>query len=239
LGGGYERRWRRHLYVSTGSTRCEGAAAAPSVQPPAPRAAVEEVARVAHAKRDVLLRAYRHLLRPQDLEDCYAQATLELLSHAARGGSFAGGERHAGNTLELRFVSRIRDVRRALGGRSPLQAALATALPLGSAEHLDAAVIDRRADVEQLVLMRAELRRVRCFAYLLSPDQRLVLASQLADIPCVDFCRLHGWTPEKYRKVAQRGRARLRRLMSDDQPRLGPVSRSQNGDGRGWQGPSL
>jgi hypothetical protein len=208
--------------VSTGSTRCEGAAAAPGVQPPAPRAAVDEVARVAHAKRDVLLRVYRHLLRQEDLEDCYGQATLELLSFAARGGSFPGGERHVGNTLELRFLSRIRDVRRALGGRSPLRAALVSALPLGTAERTDAAVIDRRADVEELVLMRSQLRRVKRSAQALSPDQRLVLASQLADIRCADFCRRYGWSPEKYRKVAQRGRARLERLVSDGQPSRRP-----------------
>jgi hypothetical protein len=187
----------------------------------------------------VLLRAYRHLLRREDLEDCYGQATLELLSHAARGGSFAGGERHVGNTLELRFVSRIRDVRRAVGGRSPLQAALVTALPLGIAEHSDAAVVDRRADVEELVLMRAQLRCVQRSALALSSDQRLVLASQLADIRCADFCRRYGWSQEKYRKVAQRGRARLERLVSDGQPRVGPASRSTDGDGTGWQGPSL
>jgi DNA-directed RNA polymerase specialized sigma24 family protein len=174
---------------------------------------------VAHAKRDILLRAYRHLLRPQDLEDCYSQATIELLSYARRGGTFTGGNRHIANTLELRFVSRIRDVRRAVGGRSPLQAALSTALPLGAAEHLGATVIDGRADVERLVLARTELRDVRRSAQALSPDQRLVLASQLADIRCADFCRRFGWSPEKYRKVAQRGRARLKQLVSDGQPR--------------------
>ena len=58
---------------------------------------LEEVARVAHAKREVLLRAYRHLLRREDLEDCYSQATLELLAYARRGGTFADAS-HLGNT---------------------------------------------------------------------------------------------------------------------------------------------
>jgi DNA-directed RNA polymerase specialized sigma24 family protein len=177
------------------------------------------VARVAHAKRDTLLRVYRHFLRQQDLEDCYSQATFELLSHTRRGGTFAGGQQHIANTLELRFLSRIRDVRRAVGGRSPLQAALNSALPLGAAEHQGAAVIDRRADVERLVLARFELRDVRRSMQALSPDQRLVLAGQLADIGCAEFCHRFGWSPEKYRKVAQRGRARLRELVSAQRPR--------------------
>jgi hypothetical protein len=135
----------------------------------------------------MLLRAYRHLLRQEDLEDCYSQATLELLAHARRGGRFVGA-RHVSNTLELRFESRIRDLRRALGGRSPIQAALGTALPLGAAEEPEVAIIDRRADVEQLVLLRNDLRRVQESARELSDDQRLVLASQLVGIRCGQFC---------------------------------------------------
>jgi hypothetical protein len=42
-----------------------------SQRQPARSEPVEEVACVAHAKREVLLRAYRHLLRWEDLEDCY------------------------------------------------------------------------------------------------------------------------------------------------------------------------
>jgi DNA-directed RNA polymerase specialized sigma24 family protein len=174
---------------------------------------LEEVARVAHAKREVLLRAYRHLLRREDLEDCYSQATLELLAHVRRGGVFADRV-HLGNTLELRFLSRVRDVRRALAGRSPIQAALASALSIGEHEqHL--ALVDPRSDLETLVQLRSDLRRVPALARGLSADQRLVLAAQLADTGCGEFCRRFGWSPDKYRKVAQRGRARLKALMSD------------------------
>lgn len=174
---------------------------------------LEEVARVAHAKREVLLRAYRHLLRREDLEDCYSQATLELLAHVRRGGVFADCV-HVGNTLELRFLSRVRDVRRALGGRSPIQAALASALSIGEHEqHL--ALVDPRSDLETLVQLRSDLRRVPALARGLSVDQRLVLAAQLADTGCGEFCRRFGWSPDKYRKVAQRARARLKVLMSD------------------------
>jgi hypothetical protein len=44
---------------------------------------------VARARRELLLRAYRHQLRPEDLEDCYSQATLELVVYARRRRTFA------------------------------------------------------------------------------------------------------------------------------------------------------
>ena len=45
----------------------------------------EEVALVARAKRELLLRVHRYRLRREDLEDCYGQATLELVAHARSG----------------------------------------------------------------------------------------------------------------------------------------------------------
>ena len=55
-----------------------------------------------------------------------------------------------------------------------------------------------------------------CMRFDLTADQRLLLASQLSsDMECAQFCRLHGWSPEKYRKVAQRARARLARLLDE------------------------
>ena len=50
----------------------------------------EEVAIVARARRELLLRAHRFRLRREDLEDCYSQATLELVVRARRGGVFNG-----------------------------------------------------------------------------------------------------------------------------------------------------
>jgi hypothetical protein len=47
----------------------------------------------------------------------------------------------------------------------------------------------------------------------------LVLASQVG-LPLLstrDFCRRFGWSHEKYRKVAQRARRRLRALMAADE----------------------
>jgi hypothetical protein len=167
----------------------------------------EQVADVACAKRDLLLRAHRHRLRREDLEDCFSQATLELVAYARRGGAFTD-RRHMGNALELRFLSRVRDRRRALGGRSPMQAALDSAISLGGAGDEELAIVDRRAEVEQLAMLRHDLRRLEQLARELTADQRLVLASQR------DFCRCFEWSAEKYRKVAQRARARLRRLMA-------------------------
>jgi len=50
----------------------------------------------------------------------------------------------------------------------------------------------------------------------LSDDQRLVLAAQVGQIGRIEFCRHYGWSTEKYRKVAQRARARLRGLMAEE-----------------------
>ena len=67
-------------------------------------------------------------------------------------------------------------------------------------------------------MLRHDLRRIGEIAPALTPDQRLVLASQLGlKMDGREFCPRFGWSPEKYRKVAQRGRARLRRLMAEEE----------------------
>jgi len=101
-----------------------------------------------------------------------------------------------------------------------MQAALATALSLEGPDGHEAAVADPRASPEALVLVRHDLRLLAHSARALSPDQRLVLAHQLANTSCRAFCQQFGWSPEKYRKVAQRGRARLKRLASTDDPHV-------------------
>ncbi len=68
-----------------------------------------------------------------------------------------------------------------------------------------------------LATLREELRRVRALAWSLTSDQRLVLAAQIGQIECSEFCLRYGWSAEKYRKVAQRARARLRALMLIDE----------------------
>lgn len=176
---------------------------------------------VARGRRELLLRVHRHRLRREDLEDCYSQATLELIAHVRKGGRLAG-RAHAANVLEQRFLSRVLDRRRALSGRSPLQSALEVAMPL-EGEHGPLEIADRRSDVEQLVMLRSQLRSLCEAGPGLSSDQRLVLVSQVGgELGCAEFCRRFGWSSEKYRKVAQRGRARLRGMLAAGQVGVPP-----------------
>ncbi len=177
---------------------------------------VEAVARVAAARRDRLLRVNRRRLRWEDLEDCYSQATLELVARAQRA-PFASPE-HIVNALEQKFSSRIDDRRRAIGGRSPIEAAIATALPVDAPEAGAGELEDRNAEVVRQVSGRIEVRRLREVACELTDDQRLVLACQISlGMDCAEFCRRFGWSAEKFRKVAQRARARLRALVAEYQ----------------------
>lgn len=178
---------------------------------------LDAVARVACAERERLLRIYRRRLSREDLEDCLSQATLELLLRARRGGGFAS-DAHIANALDQRVGSRVCDRLRARAGRSPLEAALRAA-EQGGVRPAESAgedepierVADARADVHELVCARERLRRVSARAGMLTADQRLVLASQIdGGVGCAAFCARHSWSAEKYRKVAQRARARLR-----------------------------
>ena len=175
----------------------------------------EEVALVARARRELLLRVHRHRLRREDLEDCYSQATLELVKRARNGGAFSS-RAHVANAIEQRFLSRIHDRRRALGGRSPMLAALENAMSLTEAQESAVEIVDVRADLEELVMLRLDLRRLGSLAQELTPDQRLALGSQIGGSGCAEFCERFGWSAEKYRKVAQRARSRLRALMSSE-----------------------
>jgi hypothetical protein len=166
----------------------------------------EEIALVARARREAMLRAYRNMLRREDLEDCLSQAVFELLARAARGQRFASRE-HVANTLEQRFLSRVLDRRRAVRGRSPLQAHLESALPLSGPGERELELADPRAEVYPLVAHRLQLRGVARLAPLLTPDQRLVLACQVAlGMSRAEFCQ----------RFAQRARARLQRLSETE-----------------------
>ena len=171
------------------------------------------MALVAAAKRDVLLRVHRHRLRREDLEDAYQQATLELVVLSRRGRTFET-RRHLGNALEQRFLARVTDRRRALSGRSPIEAAIegaATLAPEGEPLELP----DTREEPERLAIAREELSGALRSLPKLTPDQRLVIATQyVLEMRCEQFCGRYGWSAEKYRKVAQRGRAKLRSLVS-------------------------
>ncbi|MGH2865235.1 MAG: hypothetical protein ACRDJX_08305 [Solirubrobacteraceae bacterium] len=158
-------------------------------------------------------------MRREDLEDCYSQATLELVAGARRGVTFAS-RLHLARVLEQRFVSRIRDRRRALSGRSPMQAVFETAVPLGSVDESRAAIVDLLADPARLAILREQLREVQVAAKALSPDQRMVMVAEVGmQMPSDEFCERVGWSGEKHRKVRQRARARLKRAMADE-PRL-------------------
>jgi DNA-directed RNA polymerase specialized sigma24 family protein len=168
----------------------------------------ERVALVARARRKSLLYANRHRLRHVDLEECFSQAVMELVRWVRAGGTFEDSG-HAAIALETRFLSRVIDRRRAVRGRSPITKALESALAVGG----DANLIDMRCGGEELALLRLELRNVARVAHGLTADQRLVVACQVGlQMRCAEFCGLFGWSSEKYRKVAQRARARLRAL---------------------------
>jgi hypothetical protein len=174
--------------------------------------AAEQVARVIESKRATLLHVHRHRLRHHDLEECFAQAALELVAASRRGATFANRV-HIARTFEQRFLSRVDDRRRALEGRSAAQAELERAMGAGLFENRGLLASDPRADVERLAALRLEISQLPRIARSLSEDQRLVLASQTAlQMDSTEFCALFGWSAEKYRKVAQRGRARLREL---------------------------
>lgn len=182
---------------------------------PSARDQVEAVALVAQAKRDVLLRVHRHRLRHADLEDCLSQATLELVVRARRGAVFASNA-HIANSLEQKFLSRIGDRRRALGGRSAIEAAMANALSLDEPHATWAEVADAGAPIEERVEGRLALVRLLEVAAELTPDQRLLLACQAGlGMECHEFCHRFGWSAEKFRKVGQRARARLARLNAE------------------------
>jgi DNA-directed RNA polymerase specialized sigma24 family protein len=175
---------------------------------------LEELAIVASSKRELLLRAHAFRLRREDLEDCYAQATVEMVQRVRRSGAFAD-RRHILNALEQRFVSRIHDRRRALAGRSPMAAALESAARFSTIEGVGVDPVDHAASPDQIVARREELRRVLSLAPKLTDDQRLVLATQVAlQMTPREFCEQFAWSIEKYRKVAQRARRRLRWLMA-------------------------
>jgi len=196
---------------------------------------------VARASRRRLLAKQRHRLRREELEDCYSQATLELLASLRAGRRFSG-RLHLGRVLEQRFLSRVADRRRAIAGRSPLPAALERALPLDARGAHAERIADPRADVHTLVVRRHELSRIRDGLSALTPDQRLVLASQaLLDADRSEFCHRHGWSHAKYRKVALRARTRLRAALAAElppAPSTGCPARRPAGDGSRRGGPS-
>ena len=86
----------------------------------------------------------------------------------------------------------------------------------GREAHRSRASPIRRPTSPAALADRDDVRRLRELADELTADQRLVLACQVAlDMDCQEFCARFGWSAEKFRKVAQRARARLRALVAD------------------------
>lgn len=199
----------------------------------------EAVARVAAERRRRSLLSNRSRLSWEELEDCYSQATLELLARVQLRGPFSSGE-HVAHALEQRFRSRIQDRHRARTGRSPGAAALAQALPLAACDTSRGAqtIVDRRADVEGIVLQREELARIARHTLALTHDQRLLLRSQIVGEPSSSFCAEHGWSREKYRKVGQRARARLTALLCSERSVPFVPARRISGHGPAYVTPS-
>ena len=163
------------------------------------------IAREALALRTTLIRAYRSSASREDLEDLYSQAVLELLARAERDPTLTSPD-HIRHALRQKFDSRILDHHRAVAGRSPATHARARTRPLD--DTLDQRAGDRDG-LDQLIA-RETLRELAAAIRELTPDQQLVLASQLNGETPRDCCGHTGWTIDKYRKTAQRARARLR-----------------------------
>jgi DNA-directed RNA polymerase specialized sigma24 family protein len=173
----------------------------------------ELVGRVAARQRETLLDSYRRVLPREDLEDALGQAVLEILL-AGRRRTFAD-ECHLANALHQKFRSRIIDRRRALAGRSPIERALATSMRVQPVGELSLDVADPCAEVEGKVVALDELRRIiRVAGEQLTADQRAVITHAAGGGRRAEFIAQHGWGSEKYRKVGQRGRARLRRALA-------------------------
>jgi len=163
----------------------------------------EWIAAVALRKRSGLLRAYRGMLRVEDLEECISQAVLELLLRARSGRPFAS-PLHVCHALEQKVRSRVTDRLRAYSGRSPLLAALERAQPLEPATAL-AGLIDPRPAVEEQVFHRELLERVVETLPALTVGQRAALAAALSgDGPA------EGRSRERERKLCERARRSLR-----------------------------
>jgi DNA-directed RNA polymerase specialized sigma24 family protein len=165
----------------------------------------ELIAREALALRTTLIRVYRFKASREDLEDIYSQAVIELLARAERDPTLTSAD-HIRRALRQKFESRILDHHRAVAGRSPATHARARTRPLDGT--LDQRVGDR--DGLDHLVARETLRELAAAIRELTPDQQLVLASQLNGETPRDCCGHTGWTIDKYRKTAQRARARLR-----------------------------
>jgi DNA-directed RNA polymerase specialized sigma24 family protein len=172
------------------------------------QAAEDLVARISRENWKTLLWRYRSRLLAADLEDCLGQATLELVVQARRG-TIPGDPRIIAGALEHKFASRITDRRRSMSGRSPSASYRTAALDEEGFANLPGS-----QDTASKAIARDELRRIISLLPQLSDDQRLVIGHRASGHGTpAEFCAEHGWSLEKYRKVSQRARARLKALL--------------------------
>jgi hypothetical protein len=173
----------------------------------------ELIAQEAIRLRPHLIRTHHHAARREDLEDLYSQTMLELLARAQRDPTLNSAA-HIRAALRQKFEARIVDHHRAAAGRSPAAAAREHAQQLDDITERLATHRDPAADLANRETMREVLAAWRQ----LTDDQRLVITSQLRGEQPRDCCARAGWSLEKYRKVAQRSRARLTAATSRADP---------------------
>ena len=178
---------------------------------------------MARAKRELLLRVHRHRLRGRISRTATARRRSSCSRTRARRALLQ--PRRTSRTLSSSGFSRGSTIAGARS-RDAARCRRRSRRPCRStaSSRSRSSVVDVRAELETLVMLREDLRRVRALAQELTPDQRLVLACQVGlQMAPAEFCRRYGWSPEKYRKVAQRARARLRQLIALDGPRDVPL----------------
>lgn len=186
------------------------------------------VAEVAASRLDRLVSVHRHRLRRADLEECLSQAMIELVLAVRRGRQFAG-DAHIEHAFEQRFLSRVIDQQRAAAGRSPARAGQERAVRIDAqpASARDA-IVGSSPTPEAIVVAREHVLEITRRALLLSEDERTVFASRIGLLgDASEVCEARGWTREKYRKLAQRGRNRLERLERESAGSTGLVDGPQ------------
>lgn len=178
----------------------------------------DAVARVALARRASLLRVHGRKLPEDDLEDCFSQATMELVSRARVRERAFESDAHIANALEQKLTSRIADRRRALEGRSAKESAFRAALGANQGIEEGPPVIERVADprpsVEDQVQARLTLAQIQEVVRDLSEDQRTVLVCQDLGMSGEEVCARFDWSAAKFRKTAQRARAKVVALVA-------------------------
>jgi hypothetical protein len=159
------------------------------------------LAQEAERLRRPLLAAHRSAASREELEDLYSQSVLELLLRVRRDATFHTPT-HLANALRLRFASRITDYRRAVAGRSPVEAALTRATRLDDPDSTGVAAAD---DVASQVLARERAHELLVALNELPLVQRDALLAEAAgrDRPA-------SWADIKR---CNRGRAALRRRL--------------------------